>query len=81
MSTLQELIGDGAVVYSDEDLGILVTFRGGQTFNVWCADLAGDWENTSLFMVDGYQNASVRDLRALCVNHFAEELAYADDDR
>lgn len=82
MANIFDVVGNGAVVYADEDRGVLVTFAGGSTFNIWTTDGRGEYHNCDMWMSGKTQpyDASWRDLRDYCEEHFAEVDAEEDED-
>ena len=71
-----DMLRQGAIVYGDEKLGVLVTFNGSLTFNIWVPDGRGHYDNTDVWTYGGYEtpaNWGLDRLAEYCAAHFAEE--------
>lgn len=70
-----DILDYGAIIYSDRINGVLVTFNGGRTFNIWVTD-GGTFYNTDVWTYGGYDepsNWSIEELKAYCQKHFDDE--------
>lgn len=82
MANIFDVVGNGAVVYADEDRGVMVTYAGGSTFNIWTTDGRGNFYNNDMWMSGHTQprDVSWRALKELCEEHFTELDEEEDED-
>lgn len=53
MSTIYEVMQYGTIIAADEDLGVIVTWNGSATLNLWADRGAGEWDGTDCRTIYG----------------------------